>query len=131
MLCVVFNSLSGVARLKKKEWRDSGYGNIAELLETDSPPDAKSIIDEVRILQKDGIEAMKMAVSVLTTVQTLFRAMKPGETRQDMAAKCQKLRAKHGMPLTPKLTMLLSQFLPTTTGKVPAAATAMASPAPA
>ena len=51
---------------QKKEWRDSGYGNIAELLETDSPPDAKSIIDEVRILQKDGIEAMKMAVSVLT-----------------------------------------------------------------
>ena len=93
-----------------KEWREHGYATIAEVLETFSPPDAKAILEEARNMHTESIESMKKAVSVLTAIQALFRAMKPGETRKDMAAKCQKLRAKHELPLTPKLTMLLNQY---------------------
>ena len=103
-----------------KEWREHCYVTVAEALEADSPPDAKAILEEARNMHNTIIESMKMAVSVLTTVQTLFRAMKPGEIRQDMAAKCQTLRAKHVLPLTPQLTMLLNQSAQATASKAEA-----------
>jgi len=96
-----------------KDWREQGYPDILTLLEANLPSrhhDAKATLDEVRAMQSDQLEALKMAVSILTAVQALCRAMKPGETREEMAAKCQKLRTKHSLPLTPKLSLMLSQL---------------------
>ena len=78
--------------------------------QADAVGKAKDILDEVSAMKKHPIASVKMAVSILTAIQAIFRALKPGENRQELAAKYAKLRAKRALPLSPKLSLLLSQL---------------------
>ena len=73
---------------------------------------AKAVLGEGRAERAKLTESLKSCVAILTTVQVLFRPLKVGEERAVIARKCQKLRVKSGLPLPPKLDMLLSKLAP-------------------